>query len=169
MVRAQHLVEEWRCSATDAAHSRGSGVSRGATPATDAEIEKASEAREAQWRSGTAAQRHSDAQALTTPPSYRSSHSKLRFALVRVSCEIQRSERARLLAASFAICCCLFEHNGRRDGRPTTSLAPCARQCPIRGVLPCRVSCCCGFFFVHWWERRGKPPCGAPDLRLISG
>ena len=53
----------------------------------------------AQRRSGAAAQRRSDAQALTTPPSNRSSRSKLKFALVRVSCEIQRSERARLLVA----------------------------------------------------------------------
>ena len=186
VVRAKHLVEERQSSATDAAHSRGRGVSRGATPASDAEVEKASEAREAQRRSGAAAQRRSGAaaqrrsgaQALTTPPPNRSSRSKLTFALIRVSCDIQKAS-ARvswwLLTKHDSRCllcclpCCLFEHNGRRDGRPSTGLAPCARKCPIWGVLPCRVSCCCVFFFVHWWERRGKPPCGLLDPQLISG
>ena len=64
----------------------------------------------AQRRSGAAAQRRSDAQALTTPPSNRSSHSKLAFALVRVSCEIQRGKRASLLLSSAHPCavCCLL-------------------------------------------------------------
>jgi len=61
LVRAKNLVEERQSSATDAAHSRGRGASRGATPATDAEVKKASEAREAQRCSGAAAQRRSGA------------------------------------------------------------------------------------------------------------
>ena len=144
MVRAKHLVEERQSSATDAVHSRGRGVSRSATPAADAEVETASEAREAQWRSGAAAQRRSlaaaqrrsDAQALTNPPSNRSSRSKLIVALVGVSCEIQRSERARLLVAPekarrplppllFAVACC----SNTTDGG-TADLARALRLVP---------------------------------------
>ena len=144
MVRAQHFAEERQSSATDAAHPRGRDVSRGATPAADAEVEKASEAREAkcrsgaaaQRRSGAAAQRRSDAQALTTPLSNRSSRSKLTFALVRVSCEIQRSERARLLVAPgkarrplpplliFAVACSSTTDGGTADLARVLRLAP---------------------------------------------
>ena len=141
------MVEERQSSATDAAHSKGRGASRGATPAADAEVEKVSEAREAQWRSGAAAQRRSgtgsgaaaqrrsDAQALTTPPSNRSSRSKLTFAFVRVSCEIQRSERARLLVAPgkarrplppllFAVACSNTTDGGTADLARVLRLAP---------------------------------------------
>ena len=89
-----------------------------------------------QRRSGAAAQRRSDAQALTTPPSNCSSRSKLTFALVRVSCEIQRSERARLLVAPdkarrplppllFAVACC----SNTTDGG-TADLARALRLAP---------------------------------------
>jgi hypothetical protein len=89
----------------------------------------------AQRRSGAAAQRRSDAQALTTPPSNRSSRSKLTFALVRVSCEIQRSERARLLVAPgkarrplppllFAVACSNTTDGGTADLARVLRLAP---------------------------------------------
>ena len=148
MVRAQHLVEERQSSATDAAHSRGRGVSRGATPAADAAAARSGAA--AQRRSGAAAQRssgaaeqrssgaaeqRSGAQALATPPSNRSSRSKLTFALVRVSCEIQRSERARLLVAPgkarrplppllFAVACSNTTDGGTADLARVLRLAP---------------------------------------------
>jgi hypothetical protein len=139
------LVEERQSSATDAAHSRGRGVSRGATPAADAAAARSGAA--AQRRSGAAEQRSSGAaeqrssgaaegaHALTTPPSNRSSRSKLTFALVRVSCEIQRSERARLLVTPgkarrplppllFAVACSNTTDGGTADLARVLRLAP---------------------------------------------
>ena len=89
----------------------------------------------AQRRSGAAAPQRSDAQALTTPPSNRSSRSKLTISLVRVSCEIQRSERARLLVAPgkarrplspllFSVACSNTTDGGAADLARALRLAP---------------------------------------------
>ena len=128
----------------------------------------------AQRRSGAAAQRRSDAQALTTPPSNRSSHSKLRFVFVRVSCEIQRGERASLQLSERlsavccllpAVCCSNATDNGRRDGRPSTGLAPCARRCLIGAVLPALLWT---FSLATGWEEKKKKKNRPVYLRLIS-
>ena len=68
-------------------------------------------------------------------PSNRSSRSKLTFALIRVSCEIQKSERARLLVAPdkarrplppllFAVACSNTTDGGTADLARVLRLAP---------------------------------------------
>ena len=162
-VRRPRQTRKSKRRAREASERRERRSSAAAQRYSGAAAQRRSGGAAAQRRSGTAAQRSSDAQALITPPSKRSSHSKFAFALVRVSCEIQRGERASLLLSSAhprtvccllsAVCCSNATDNGRRDGRPSTGLAPCARRCLIEAVLPCLVSCF--FFFGHWLGKEG--------------
>ena len=106
-------------------------------------------------------ERRSDARALATRPSNRSSHSKSRFASVRVSCEIQTKKRARAFPDEaqstrppppllFAVVRTQrTTDGGTADQARALHLAPADPG--LGGKLPVRPRCC-----AHWVGRRGE-------------